>query len=76
MMGGRCVGCKISDPRVLQLNHKNGGGTKERKGEGWGGAQLVRAILHGSRAVDDLELRCANCNVLYEYEVGRRKFIT
>ena len=70
LLGGKCVGCGISDPRLLQVNHVNGGGLQEVKGLTT--HQFYRKILKGERKTDDLNLLCANCNVLYEYERGKR----
>ncbi len=68
MLGGCfCVKCKITDIRILTINHKNGGGRKERESR----KGLLLDILKGRRKIDDLEVRCQNCNILYEYEVGR-----
>lgn len=71
-LGGKCVACGIRDVRVLQINHRNGGGTRERLEAGLSGSKLVRDLLNGRRRLDDLDLRCANCNILFEYECGRR----
>lgn len=76
-LGGSCVNCGIGDIRVLQINHLNGGGRQESYSLGHGnlgaGARnLWKAIVSGNRNLDDLEVRCANCNILYEYEIGRR----
>ncbi len=69
LLGGVCVKCGISDWRVLQVNHINGGGQKEqRRGRSEGRPHMYQDILTGRRSTDDLDLRCANCNVLYEYE--------
>jgi len=70
LLGGRCRNCNLADARVLQVNHLNGGGTKERAFRG--SNKFYLGILSGERGVGDLELLCANCNILYEYEVGRR----
>lgn len=69
LFGGACVSCGTTDWRVLQVNHINGNGRLEAKGTG---ANFHLRILRGERATDDLDLRCANCNILYEYELGRR----
>jgi hypothetical protein len=69
LFGGCCRMCGCSDPRVLQINHINGGGMKELKMEG---KKFYRKILTGERSTKDLELLCANCNIIYEYEQGRR----
>ncbi len=72
LLGGKCVGCGITDIRVLQVNHKNGrGGEKDLFG-----AEMYQAIVSKIRITEDLDLRCANCNIIYEYECGRRKLPT
>ena len=63
-----CISCGESDIRVLTINHKNGDGFKDRPNKI---SRIYRDIRLG-RKVDDLEVRCCNCNVLYEYELGRR----
>ena len=63
--------CGLTDIRVLSINHKNGGGTQDRKKYN-GGTRLYYAIVTGKRSIEDLEILCANCQILYEYEVGRR----
>lgn len=69
-LGGKCAKCRTTDIRLLQVNHKNGNGTRELRR--LGSHDFYRLILSGKRATNDLELRCANCNLLYEYETGRR----
>jgi hypothetical protein len=71
MLGGKCVSCQETNPRVLQVNHKNGGGLKELRGQ----LNFYTNILAGRRKIDDLDLRCANCNILYEYECGRKHWL-
>jgi hypothetical protein len=74
LLGGKCCRCGNSDARVLQINHVNGGGSKETqigKGE-MGSSNFLIDIDKGRRSINDLNLMCANCNILYEYEVGRR----
>jgi len=72
-LGGKCVACGMTDPRVLQVNHKNGGGLKELKRIG--STHIYRGIVLGTRTTDDVDLRCANCNIIYEYERGARRWI-
>src|SRR3990167_9136 len=69
-LGGECRRCGFDDPRALQLNHKKGGGTKEMNHHGIAG--FYTKILSGER--DDIELLCANCNWIYEYEIGHLKW--
>ncbi len=70
LLGGECIKCGITDIRLLQINHKNGGGFAERRKFGYW--KVIRDILKGGRDTSDIDLRCANCNILYEYECGRR----
>lgn len=73
LLGGQCVSCGECDRRVLQLNHKHGGGGADNRA-GQGGTYLLRRLLSGERDLGDFDLRCANCNILYEYEEGRRTY--
>ena len=69
ILGGKCLDCGLTDIRVLQVNHKNGGGRKESRF----GTDMYLAIINGKRKTDDLDVRCANHNIIYEYERGSRK---
>ena len=71
-LGGRCEFCGIMDIRLLQINHLNGGGNKEVREKGQN--KIYREILAGKRK-GEFNLLCANCNTLYEYQVGRREEI-
>lgn len=68
-LGGKCIKCGNVDIRVLQINHKNGCGTRLRPNT----RKLYLAIIHGTTDFSVLEVRCANCNIIYEYERGRLK---
>lgn len=65
-LGGRCVGCGEKDWRVLQVNHLRG-----KRGLKDVGDRLAGDIVKGRRDLADFDLRCANCNILYEHEKGR-----
>lgn len=71
--GGKCSnpGCNVTDWRILDVNHLNGGGREDIKKYG-GYYVFCRAILDGRRPTDDLNLLCKNCNWLYDYERGIR----
>jgi len=73
MLGGKCVICGITDKRVLQMHHKDGGGYKEFKRVG--AYKLYRMILQGERSTEDLEVRCSNCNLIHAYERRELKFV-
>jgi hypothetical protein len=70
-LGGRCARCGITDLRVLQISHRNGDGRLERGGRQSGGR--YQKIALGKRDVNDLELLCANCHIIYEHEMGFRR---
>lgn len=72
LLGGKCSHCGNNDPRVLQVNHVNGRGREELR-KYRSPYTFYRAVLSGRRASGGLDLLCGNCNVLYEYEQGRRK---
>lgn len=70
MLSGKCVRCGNTDLQVLQINHINHGGRAEsRKYSGFVG--MYRAIIKGERSIEDLNVLCANCNTIYEYEEKR-----
>jgi hypothetical protein len=56
-LGSQCVQCGIADSRVLQVDHINGGGVKEKNIIGTYG--IHRNVLNGTPGY---QLLCANCN--------------
>lgn len=58
------IGC--TDERLLQIDHRNGGGTKEARGKGGRCAMLRRVLEHP----DEYQVLCANCNWLKRLERG------
>jgi len=57
--GDKCKKCGFSDPRALQLDHVNGGGSAYSKIFGNGNTSRYRDIkLHPEK----YQLLCANCN--------------
>jgi len=80
-LGGKCVKCGCADWRVLQLNHING--VKPRHGVYYEQQKMlvmeaIKIALGESNC--HVEVLCANCNVVHEYERGMRpaaeKFIS
>jgi hypothetical protein len=69
ILGGKCIVCGLADLRVLQINHKKGYGGKEARF----GQDMYRAIVKEFRLIEDLNVMCANHNIIYEYERGARK---
>ena len=61
-----CVRCGCNDIRLLEINHKNGGGTQEYNN---GTRLFYRNIRNGKRKIDDLELLCKVCNAYHALEL-------
>ncbi len=59
-----CINCGCDDIRLLEVNHINGGGTKESKILG-AGCSLWLKIISGKRKTDDLDIRCKVCNTIH-----------
>ena len=64
-LGAKCIRCGISDIRVLQINHINGQ-NKPQTGKELNDQYLQ--ILSGKDL--PVDIRCANCNIIHEYERG------
>ena len=69
----RCVNCGCNREDLLQINHINGGGSKERRDNGGNGTTICYRIASGQRLIDDLELRCYPCNALHAIEIKHGK---
>ncbi len=67
----RCVKCGNTDPRILQIHHVNGDGNRDvnfySKFDNY-----LKGKSKSKKPTEKLELRCANCNILAEYEMGKR----
>ena len=55
--GSKCGNCGLADPRVLQIDHVNGGGTQEH--EKLRNSGVYRRAL---KYPENYQLLCANCN--------------
>ena len=75
LLGGKCAKCGNRDPRVLQVNHLRGHGREERRKFGRI-REFYTAVLDGRRSTEDLNLLCANCNVVYDYDINTRSQVT
>ena len=64
-LGGKCVRCGFSDWRALQLDHVNGGGTKQYHKDP--GTYYWR-LYAGKVEPKDIQLLCSNCNWIKRYE--------
>ena len=56
----RCAGCGCDDPDLLEVNHANGGGSREFRERG----AVVHRVFAGERGTGDLDLKCRPCNAL------------
>jgi hypothetical protein len=63
LLGGKCVKCGFSDTRALQIDHVNGGGTKERVKDS---RIAEKNVINGNTT--DYQLLCANCNWIKRFE--------
>lgn len=67
-LGGKCQKCGFEDKRALQIDHINGGGSKERKEKGFGG-NFHKHVLKSFMANEQkYQLLCANCNWIKRFE--------
>lgn len=63
----KCASCGIEDLRVLQVDHIEGGGWKERKLMG-GGSYCTQLPDLIRRNPDKYQLLCANCNWIKKFD--------
>lgn len=62
-----CVKCGFSDIRALQLDHINGNGRKDMKRLGGNALSYLYYSKHLDEAKQNLQVLCANCNVIKKY---------
>jgi len=61
ILGNKCVRCGFSDLRALQVDHVNGGGTKEHKKYGTSRG-IYMQVIRTENKDGKYQLLCANCN--------------
>lgn len=66
LLGNICVTCNNPDIRVLNIDHKNGGGHKEAMK--FGGSYYKKIRLKIESGSNDYQILCANCNQIKRYE--------
>jgi RNase P subunit RPR2 len=67
LLGNKCAGCGFSDKRALQIDHVNGGGSKQgRELKMHRGVKFYKLVL--SNKNEDYQLLCANCNWIKRIE--------
>ncbi len=67
-LGGKCARCGFSDKRALQIDHINGGGSKERKVLGFSGRFHLHVLRSFVAKENRYQLLCANCNWIKRVE--------
>ncbi len=63
-----CIRCGCNDLRLLEINHKNGGGSQEMR-RGIGSSKFWNNINNGKRETNDLEILCRVCNAWHYLEL-------
>ena len=66
LLGNKCVMCGIDDFRVLQIDHIQGGGYKDKKSRTeayW--TTVINSVL---KKENKYQLLCANCNWIKRFE--------
>ena len=71
----KCANCGCDDIRLLEVNHKDGGGGKEMM-KGQKSQSFYRDIIALRRSVDDLEVLCRVCNAKHYLETKYGKLPT
>ena len=66
-LGNKCIRCGIIDWLVLQIDHVNGGGTKEGK-KFKNRFMFHKKIARGEIETSCYQILCANCNWIKRYE--------
>lgn len=73
ILGGKCVRCGFSDKRALQIDHINGGGSKERKERTYK-KQFHQVVIDSFIANEGkYQLLCANCNWIKRFEKNEHR---
>lgn len=68
-LGGHCEACGNNDSRVLQVDHRDGGGRHERRLKLNRNAKAVAQKVFAES--DRYQLLCANCNFIKAFEQER-----
>ncbi len=69
LLGNKCVKCGIQDHRVLQIDHIDGGGTKERKEIRLSGTVFHVSVIESVKSNENkYQLLCSNCNWIKRFE--------
>lgn len=68
LLGASCVRCGFSDNRALQIDHIDGGGTRDiKRFNGW--QSYYKYILdNAEKAKKEFQVLCSNCNWIKRVE--------
>lgn len=69
-LGNECWKCGASDTRVLQIHHRKGGGSKERREHGWNYLRYLNRLSFQTLR-KRYQLLCANCHAIATWEENR-----
>lgn len=72
-LGGKCVRCGFDDSRALQIDHINGGGTKERRNGDVKGNFHKHVLQSFLKNENKYQLLCANCNWIKRSELHENR---
>jgi hypothetical protein len=75
ILGGVCRRCGFADSRALQIDHVNGGGSKERKNRPFTGSfhrVVIKSVL---KKENKYQLLCANCNWIKRHERNETRHV-
>ncbi len=67
-LGGKCLVCGFNDQRALQIDHINGGGSKERKECNFSKSFHKHVLISFLNKENKYQLLCANCNWIKRFE--------
>jgi hypothetical protein len=67
-IGDKCAHCGITDVRVLQIDHINGGGQRELKKISTQGIYRRILLMPIDECKKHYQILCANCNWIKRYE--------
>ena len=71
-LGNKCAICGFNDPRALQIDHVNGGGTREIKEKFKRNRNKYYQFILKDIS-NNYQLLCANCNWIKKYERNENK---
>ena|ERR1035437_3680760 len=66
ILGDKCLKCGFDDERALCIDHKHGGGTKER--EKIGGGYYSYVLKRLKNECKEYQVLCCNCNQIKKIE--------